>query len=134
MIVFIQKDWQTIKSGLQNKRNLLTFMGTALLLSANWLIYVWAVNPEINFYALRKTPSPFLVHSTSFAKLPWDTHAEVMQSLHRAPPRYIVAMEKMSKFPALQRYVESNYQKEVDPELEELKKIIAFEIYRRKEG
>lgn len=98
------------------------------------LIYVWAVNPEINFYALRKTPSPFLVYSTSFARLPWDTHAEVMQSLHRAPPRYIVALEKKSAFPALQKFIESDYQEETDPELEELKQIIAFEIYRRKEG
>jgi len=98
------------------------------------LIYVWAVNPEINFYALRKTPSPFLVYSTSFARLPWDTHAEVMQSLHRAPPRYIVALEKMAKFPALQKYIESDYQEEIDPELDQLKQLIPFEIYRRKEG
>ena len=98
------------------------------------LIYVWAVNPEINFYALRKTPSPFLVYSTSFARLPWDTHAEVIQSLHRAPPRYIVAMQDMSSFPALKKYIGQNYQTETAPELEELKEIIAFEIYRRKEG
>ncbi len=98
------------------------------------LIYVWAVNPEINFYALRKTPSPFLVHSNSFASLPWDTHAEVMQSLHRAPPRYIVAMQSMSRFPALQKYIDSGYHIEIAPQLEELKEIIAFEIYRRKEG
>jgi len=98
------------------------------------LIYVWAVHPEINFYALRKTPSPFLVYSTSFARLPWDTHAEVMQSLHRAPPRYIVAMEEMSTFPALQKFIRQNYLREEDPQLEDLKRIIAFEIYRRKEG
>jgi 4-amino-4-deoxy-L-arabinose transferase-like glycosyltransferase len=98
------------------------------------LIYVWAVKPEINFYALRKTPSPFLVYSTSFARLPWDTHAEVIQSLHRAPPRYIVAMQDMSSFPALKKYIGQNYQIETAPDLEELKQIIAFEVYRRNEG
>ena len=98
------------------------------------LIYVWAVNPEINFYALRKTPSPFLVYSNAFARLPWDTHQEVIQSLKRAPPRYIVAMQEMSNFPALKQYVGENYQKETDAELDKLKKIFAFEIYRRKEG
>jgi 4-amino-4-deoxy-L-arabinose transferase-like glycosyltransferase len=98
------------------------------------LIYVWAVNPEINFYALRKSPSPFLVHSTAFTKLPWDTYEEVIQSLHRAPPRYIVAMQGMSKFPALKSYVSQNYQKEKDADLEKLKQIFAFEVYRRNEG
>jgi hypothetical protein len=43
-------------------------------------------------------------------------------------------MEKMTKFPALQKYIDSDYHKEIVPELEELKEIIAFEIYSRKEG
>jgi 4-amino-4-deoxy-L-arabinose transferase-like glycosyltransferase len=98
------------------------------------LIYVWAANPEINFYALRKSPSPFLIHSAAFRKLPWDTHEEAIQSLNRAPPQYIVAMKNMSSFPALNSYVRQNYHKEEDTDLEKLKLILTFEIYRRNEG
>ena len=98
------------------------------------LIYVWAANPEINFYALRKSPSPFLVHSKAFRKLPWDTHAEVIQSLNRTPPQYIVAMKNMSSFPALNSYVSQHYHKEKNTDLEKLKLILTFEVYRRNEG
>jgi hypothetical protein len=98
------------------------------------LIYVWATNPEINFYALRKSPSPFLVHSAAFEKLPWDTLEEIIQSLYRTPPRYIVTMQNMSRFPALNSYVSQNYHKEKHTDLEKLKQILAFEVYRRNGG
>jgi hypothetical protein len=94
------------------------------------LIYVWRSDPEINFYALRKSPSPYLV----FWKFDPDDLEVVIRSLYQKPPRYVVAMEKMTKFPALQKYIDSDYHKEIVPELEELKEIIAFEIYIRKEG
>jgi hypothetical protein len=43
-------------------------------------------------------------------------------------------MEEMSRFPALEKFISQNYLREKDPQLEDLKQIIAFEIYRRKEG
>ena len=96
----------------------------------NDLVYVWAVNPEINFYALRKTPSPFLVHRREL-KVPAE---EVIRALQKSPPKYIVAMEEMTRFPALQKFISQNYRREKDPQLDDLKRLIAFEIYRRKEG
>ncbi len=94
------------------------------------LVYVWAVNPEINFYALRKTPSPFLVHRPE-ERVPAE---EVIRSLQKSPPKYIVSMEDMERFPQLREYIRHNYQAETDTELDELKQLLAFEIYRRKEG
>jgi len=90
-------------------------------------IYVWAVNPEINFYALRKTPSPYLMH-VSLDKLPWDAYEEIMQSLHRASPKYIVEMQGTSGFPALQEYIRENYTPETDPDLDRLKQLVPFQI------
>lgn len=94
------------------------------------LVYVWATNPEINFYALRKTPSPFLVHRGE-NRLPTE---EVMQSLQRLPPTYIVAIDEMTRFPQLQEYIQRNYQKETSTELEKLKNLVMFEVYRLKES
>jgi 4-amino-4-deoxy-L-arabinose transferase-like glycosyltransferase len=94
------------------------------------LIYVWRVNPEINFYALRKSPTPFLIH-WSYED---ETLEKIVNALHRAPPRYIVAMQEMSRFPALKKYVNQNYHQEKDTDLEKLKQIFAFEVYRRNEG
>jgi 4-amino-4-deoxy-L-arabinose transferase-like glycosyltransferase len=92
------------------------------------LIYVWRGDPEINFYALRKTPSPFLVH--------WNIDETdcgiVMKSLRQRPPEYIVAMYDMSIFPALEDYVKENYQEETSTALEKLREIYFFEVYRRK--
>jgi hypothetical protein len=55
-----------------------------------------------------------------------------MRSLERAPPKYIVTMTNMAKFPELQDYVGENYHPETNTELEKLKEIFPFEIYRRK--
>lgn len=93
------------------------------------LIYVWRGDPEINFYALRKSPSPFLVH--------WnldETDCDIaMESLRRAPPEYIAAMYDISIFPALEDYVLTNYQEETNTDLDKLRKIYSFGVYRRKE-
>ena len=94
-------------------------------------IYVWAVDPEINFYALRKSPSPFLIQ-TDFDHIPWNPYDEVMQSLQEKPPKYIVAMQDMSLFPGLKDYVRNNFREETSDELNKLKVLVPFEIYRRK--
>jgi 4-amino-4-deoxy-L-arabinose transferase-like glycosyltransferase len=94
------------------------------------LVYVWATNPEINFYALRRAPSPFLVHRSE-NRLPTE---EVMQSLQGSPPKYIVAIDDMTRFPQLQDYIQRNYHQETSTELEKLKKLVMFEIYRLKES
>jgi chloramphenicol-sensitive protein RarD len=44
LIVLLKRDWGKIRSAVRDKKNLITFFATAVLLSANWLIYVWAVN------------------------------------------------------------------------------------------
>jgi 4-amino-4-deoxy-L-arabinose transferase-like glycosyltransferase len=97
------------------------------------LIYVWRVNPEINFYALRKSPSPYLMHSIMSYNLPRDPHEQVLESLHRSPPKYIVLMEQIVEFPALQDFIKENYRLETDIDLELLWNLMPFEIYRREE-
>jgi len=97
------------------------------------LIYVWRVNPEINFYALRKSPTPYLMHSIMSYNLPQDPHEEVLESLHRSPPRYIVIMEKIVEFPTLLDFINQNYQLETNLDLELLKKLLPFEIYLHEE-
>ncbi len=97
------------------------------------LIYVWGVSPEINFYALRRSPNPYLMHTVMFYNLPWDSYKEVLESLHRSPPKYVIAMWELSIFPALQNYVRENYRLETTADLELLKKLQPFEIYRREE-
>jgi 4-amino-4-deoxy-L-arabinose transferase-like glycosyltransferase len=97
------------------------------------LIYVWRVNPEINFYALRKSPSPYLIHSVMSYNLPRDPHQEVLESLHRSPPKYIVLMEEIVEFPALKDFIKENYSFETNLDLELLKNVMPFEIYRREQ-
>jgi len=94
------------------------------------LVYVWATNPEINFYALRKTPNPYLVQRRE-SRISIE---EVIQSLQKSPPKYIVVIDEMKRFPQLQDYIRQNYQEETDTELEDLKKLLAFNVYRREEG
>lgn len=95
------------------------------------LIYVWAVDPEINFYALRKSPTPYLMY-VGLENIPWDPYAEVLQCLYRTPPKYVVAMQPMVDFPGLQNYVREFYVEEKDPELDQLKQLIDFKLYRLK--
>jgi 4-amino-4-deoxy-L-arabinose transferase-like glycosyltransferase len=99
----------------------------------NDLIYVWGASPEINFYALRKSPSPYLMHTVARYNLPWDPGKQVLESLHRSPPKYVVAMWKMADFPALQDFINESYRTETTADLELLKKLIPFEIYQREE-
>ncbi len=44
IVVFITKDWDRIHKALKNWEVLLTFLVTGILLSSNWLVYIWAVN------------------------------------------------------------------------------------------
>jgi 4-amino-4-deoxy-L-arabinose transferase-like glycosyltransferase len=92
------------------------------------LIYVWRWDPEINFYALRKSPSPYLIH--------WEqeetSYHITMECLRRAPPEYIVATFDLSIFPALEDYIRTNYQEETNDDLDELRRILSFRVYRRK--
>lgn len=92
------------------------------------LIYVWRWDPEINFYALRKSPSPYLIH--------WEQEENsfsiTMEYLRRAPPEYVVAMFDLSTFPALEDYIRTNYQEETNDDLDELRRIFSFRVYRRK--
>jgi hypothetical protein len=99
----------------------------------NDLIYVWKVNPEINFYALRKSPSPYLIQSIMSYNLPRDPHQQVLESLHRSPPKYVVLMEEIVEFPALKDFIKENYRLETNLDLELLKKLHHFEIYLREE-
>jgi 4-amino-4-deoxy-L-arabinose transferase-like glycosyltransferase len=92
-------------------------------------VYVWAVNPEINFYALRRSPSPILVHH-NLHHFTWDPYEEVTQSLQRTPPKYIVALQPLFLFPALQEYVQRNCKTETTADLDKLKQLVPFEIYR----
>jgi hypothetical protein len=95
----------------------------------NDFVYVWAVDPEINFYALRRSPSPILVQH-NLHHFTWDPYEEVSQSLHRSPPKYIVALQPLHIFPKLQEYVQENCKTETNPDLDKLKKLIPFEIFR----
>jgi hypothetical protein len=102
-------------------------------------IYVWRWNPEINFYALRKNPSPILVHTYSdnvpwnVLSFPWgDPEEEAIQSLYRFPPKYIVALQDVSEYPALHDYLKRYYQEETSIELEKIKQLRPFEIYRHR--
>ena len=97
------------------------------------LIYVWRVNPEINFYALRKSSTPYLIHSIMSYNLPRDPQEEVMESLHRSPPKYIVLMEPIVEFPALKDFIKENYRLEINLELELLKQLMPFAIYLKEE-
>ncbi len=43
-VLAYQRHWQWLSAALRNRRIALTFLATALLLSINWLTYIWAVN------------------------------------------------------------------------------------------
>ena len=64
--------------------------------------------------------------------VPWNAYEEVMNSLHRAPPKYIVEMQGTSGFPALRDYVRKNYIAETNADLDRLKQLIPFQILRGK--
>jgi len=43
-VLAYQRHWRWLTAALRNRRILLTFLATAVLLSINWLTYIWAVN------------------------------------------------------------------------------------------
>ena len=43
-IHIIKKNYNWLKSAFKNKRTVITFLTTSILLSANWFTYIWAVN------------------------------------------------------------------------------------------
>lgn len=43
-LVLIRKKWPAFMATLKNKRTMLILLASALLVSCNWLIYIWAVN------------------------------------------------------------------------------------------
>ncbi len=44
VLVLGLKRYQSLRNGLADKRNLVIFMVSSVLLSGNWFIYIWAVN------------------------------------------------------------------------------------------
>jgi len=44
LIIVFTGRWGHFRQTIQNRRAMIPFIGSALLLSANWLIYVWAIN------------------------------------------------------------------------------------------
>jgi chloramphenicol-sensitive protein RarD len=44
ILLAIGKNWRWVGRAVHDKHIMLTFTGTALLLSANWYVYIWAVN------------------------------------------------------------------------------------------
>jgi chloramphenicol-sensitive protein RarD len=44
MVVFVTRQWKSFRSAAQPRRVLLIYLAAAVLLSINWLTYVWAVN------------------------------------------------------------------------------------------
>jgi chloramphenicol-sensitive protein RarD len=44
LLLAYQRHWQWLRAVVQNPRILITFTTTALLLSVNWFLYIWAVN------------------------------------------------------------------------------------------
>lgn len=44
LVVVINRRWQDFAPIRQNPKILLIYLATAILLSANWLVYIWAVN------------------------------------------------------------------------------------------
>jgi chloramphenicol-sensitive protein RarD len=46
IVILIRGDWQELRQSLRNKRTLGIYTLAALLLSANWLTYIWAVNSD----------------------------------------------------------------------------------------
>ncbi len=44
LLLSLQRKWSWLKPALKQRRVLLTFTATALLLGINWFVYIWAVN------------------------------------------------------------------------------------------
>ncbi len=44
LIQMIRKNFKWLKDAFKNKRTVITFLTTSILLSANWFTYIWAVN------------------------------------------------------------------------------------------
>lgn len=44
LLVAMRGQWRRMGNALRNRRVVITFMATALLLSLNWYVYIWAVN------------------------------------------------------------------------------------------
>ncbi len=44
LVVWVKKDWQNLRNAINDRKVLLTFLITGLLLFINWLVYIWAVN------------------------------------------------------------------------------------------
>lgn len=43
-VIIATRQWRALRRGAVTKRALLVYSGTAVLISINWLVYVWAVN------------------------------------------------------------------------------------------
>ncbi|MBC8074744.1 MAG: EamA family transporter RarD, partial [Chloroflexales bacterium] len=43
-LIGLRGRWGALGAALRNRRTLLTFVASSLLLAFNWLIYIWAVN------------------------------------------------------------------------------------------
>lgn len=46
LLLAARRSWNWVRPVLRDRRTLLTFTVSALLLAANWLIYIWAVNAD----------------------------------------------------------------------------------------
>lgn len=46
LVISLTKTWKPILTALKNRRSLIFFLIAALLLTANWLTYIWAVNSD----------------------------------------------------------------------------------------
>lgn len=46
ILVSVLKQWPKVQFALKHKRTLLVLMASSLLIGANWLIFIWAVNNE----------------------------------------------------------------------------------------
>jgi chloramphenicol-sensitive protein RarD len=44
VIIFARQDMATFRKAIKSKRTFFIFLGAALLISVNWLTYIWAVN------------------------------------------------------------------------------------------
>ncbi|MBC8332098.1 MAG: EamA family transporter RarD [Anaerolineae bacterium] len=44
IVIALRKSWQGFRPVLENRKRALVYLGTGLLLTLNWLVYVWAVN------------------------------------------------------------------------------------------
>ena len=44
ILLTIRQNWKWVGPAMHNRHAVLTFTGTALLLSVNWYVYIWAVN------------------------------------------------------------------------------------------